>query len=75
MKNRYYAFLTRDKCFHSNAAFHILETVMNSCAPLCLVHNVKPGIETLQGFLTKLNLMLHPLVEWCINQAFDLHGL
>lgn len=34
-----------------------------------------PGIVTPQAFLTKLNLMLHPPVEWCINQAFDLHGL
>ena len=34
-----------------------------------------PGIVTPQAFLTKLNLMLHPPVERCINQVLDLHGL
>lgn len=34
-----------------------------------------PGADAPQVLLTKLNLMLHPLVDWCINQVFDLHGL
>lgn len=46
--------------FHSNAAFRILETVMNSCAPFSLVHNVNPRHRGTSGFSYKIKFNVTP---------------
>lgn len=53
-------FFDKRQMFHSNAAFRILETVMNSCAPLCLVHNVRPRHWNTPGFPHKIKFNVTP---------------
>lgn len=62
--------------FHSNAAFsHIGNGNEFVCTSLPSSQCQPPGFVKPQASLTKLNLMLHPPMEWCINQALDLHGV
>lgn len=42
-ESRSYTVLTRDKCFIQMWLSHIVEEVMNSCAPAGPVHRVKPA--------------------------------
>lgn len=46
--------------FHSNAAFRILETLMNSCAPFCLVHSVRPRHWNTSGSPRKIKFNVTP---------------